>query len=63
MSMNDEHFRYLGVLSLLGEFAVYLDDEDRERVEIALDDAFDAGAISYKRVGDRFLVDIPKDPA
>lgn len=59
----DEHQRYLGVLALLAEFAVYLDEEDRERVEMALDDAGAAGAITFRQVGNRFEIEPARDPA
>ena len=51
--MNDR-MRYLGVLGLLCEASVYVPEDIRESIEMALEDACADGELTYRRVLNRF---------
>lgn len=50
----NERMRYLGVLGLLCECSVYVDEDLRESIETALIDACADGKLEYRRTLDRF---------
>lgn len=58
-SLVGHYMHWLGVLRLLGECAVFVDDEHRETIERALDDAIARGApIRHRRILNRIEVEI-----
>jgi len=61
--MSDEHMRYLGCLKLLEECSPYVDEEMRESIEMAFDDAVEAsgGTLRWKRVLDRCEIEAAID--
>jgi len=58
--MNDEHLRYLGCLKLLEECSPHVDDEMRESIERAFEDAVAAsgGTLRMHRLLDRVCIDV-----
>lgn len=58
-----ERMKYVGVLNLLCECSVYVDEDLRERIEMALDDGCADGRLEYRRILNRFdlSVAIPKE--
>jgi hypothetical protein len=54
----DERTRYLGVLGLLTECSPYVDDELRERIMEAFDDACADGRLTWRRIADRVEIEV-----
>lgn len=52
---------YLGVLALLGECSVFVDEDIRDSIEQALSDGQEAKVIKYRRVLNRFNVEVYDD--
>ncbi len=55
--MYSERMRYLGVLGLLGECAVYVPEELREQIETAMEHACSDGRLKWRRVLDRIEIE------
>lgn len=52
-----EHMRYLGCLGLLGECAVYVPNDLRDMIELAMEDACKADpTLRYKRILNRLEI-------
>lgn len=57
MSVFPEHMRYLGTLGLLGECAVYVPEDLREKIEDAMRDACEADpALKWRRILNRIEI-------
>jgi hypothetical protein len=59
---RDMYMRYLGVLALLGECSVHVDEDIRSSIERAMTDACAAHPLKWKRILDRCVVE-PDDQA
>lgn len=56
--MLNERMRYLGVLGLLCECSVYVEDEElRDSIERALEDACVDGTLKYRKFLNRFDIE------
>jgi len=60
LSMTNEHMRYLGCLRLLEECSPHVDEEIRECIECAFEEAVTAsnGTLRTRRVMDRICIEI-----
>lgn len=53
-----QRMRYLGVLGILCEASVHVPEDIRESIEQALDDACEDGRLKWKRILDRFDLEV-----
>jgi hypothetical protein len=54
---SPDRMKYLGVLGLLAESAVYVPEDIREQIESAMDDACADGRLRWKRVLNRIEIE------
>jgi hypothetical protein len=56
---NDLYTRYLGVLKLLEYASPYVSEEDRENIELAMEDACrNHGGLKTRRVLNRIIIEV-----
>lgn len=57
MPRDDLYMRYLGALGILADVAVYVPEEERERIEMAMADAAAHYLLKWRRILDRIEIE------